>query len=545
MTDHPKISVENLVVSVLGDDGNQRVIVENVSFKLNEGKVLALIGESGSGKTTIALSIMGYTRQGTKITGGKIIYNDATIITDLDESQIAKLRGNKIAYVAQSAASAFNPSRTIISQVIEPLLIHKTISRKDAETKAIKLFKKLSLPFAESIGYRYPHQVSGGQLQRLMAAMALITDPEIVIFDEPTTALDVTTQVGVLKAFKAAIQDQKVTAIYVSHDLAVVSQIADEIVVLQNGKMVEQNDAQTILNTPQEEYTKNLIAAIKPKYLNTKANNPNAILEVKNIFAGYGSMKNGIPKSIILNDISFAIGRGETIGIIGESGSGKSTLARVIAGLVPQYSGQVILDNKILSSKFDKRPIDDLRKVQIVFQNADIALNPAHSVYDTLARPLKFFHKLDNDQLKIRIGQLLEYTKLPAKIANQNIMELSGGQKQRINLARALAANPEILICDEVTSALDTIVASAILDLIEELRKELNLATIFISHDISAVRAFCDQILVLHKGIAVELARRDDFENSTHHQYTQNLINSVPKMEKNWLENTAPIEEIQ
>jgi len=531
------LEVRNLRITVRTPSGG-KAIVDDVSFAVPRGEVLALIGESGSGKTTIALSLMGYTRPGARIAGGSIRLGD-TRIDQLDDASLTTLRGRRIAYIAQSAASAFNPSLTIMAQVIEPLLVHRLADRATATAKAIALFRALALPDAESIGARYPHQVSGGQLQRLMAAMALITDPELVILDEPTTALDVTTQVEVLKAFKAALVHSGATAIYVSHDLAVVAQMADRIAVLNHGKLREEGPAAVLLTAPQDDYTRTLIAAARPEErapAPVSAEPP--LLTVSGLSAGYGRIKDGIAVIPVLQDISFTLARGATLGVIGESGSGKSTLARVIAGLLPRASGSVALDGQELPPGLAGRRRDQFRRVQLVFQNADTALNPAHDVATVLSRPLTFYHGMKGAEAQRRMHELLDLIRLPRDIATRPVRGLSGGQKQRVNLARALAAGPELLLCDEVTSALDTVVGAAILELIDELRRELGIATVFISHDISTVRAFCDSALVLYGGAAVEQADRAHFAAGPHHPYTRLLIDSVPEMRPGWLEQT-------
>jgi len=532
------VDVQGLRITVRAPDGGERAIVDDVSFAIPRGEVLALIGESGSGKTTIALSMMGYARSGARISGGSIRVGGRAI-DQLGEPALAMLRGRSIAYIAQSAAAAFNPSRTIMSQVVEPVLVHGLGTRAEAEAKAVALFEALSLPDPETIGARYPHQVSGGQLQRLMAAMALITDPELVILDEPTTALDVTTQVEVLKAFKAALAHSKATAIYVSHDLAVVAQMADRIAVLHQGKLREEGPTAQILGAPGDDYTRMLLAAARPATRLATTPDDQTILSVAHVTAGYGRVQGGVPAIPVLHDISFTLRRGATLGVIGESGSGKSTLARVIAGLLPRASGSVMLDGEELPRGLGGRSRDQFRRVQLVFQNADTALNPAHKVGEILARPLALFKGLKGAAADARVADLLELIRLPRDIAQRRSSDLSGGQKQRINLARALAAEPELLLCDEVTSALDTVVGAAILELIDDLRRDLGIATVFISHDISTVRAFCDQILVLYGGTAVEQADRAAFAAGPHHPYTGLLMDSVPAMQPGWLERTG------
>ena len=536
------VEVSGLTITVRGSDGEVLPIVSDVGFAIEPGEVLALIGESGSGKTTIALALMGYARRGARISGGQIRIGDLDILT-LAPNAVRGLRGRRIAYIAQSAAAAFNPSRTIMSQVTEPALIHGTATRAEAEAKAIAIFDDLALPDPEAIGWRYPHQVSGGQLQRLMAAMALITDPELVILDEPTTALDVTTQIDVLRAFKKVVRERGTTAVYVSHDLAVVAQMADRIVVLNQGRIRESGTTEQVLYAPADDYTRTLLGAVKPAAARTPAHAedaPTPLLEVRGLTAGYGPVNaDGMPRVPVLRDINLSIAKGSTLGIIGESGSGKSTLARVIAGLLPPAQGEVLLDSAPLPPGLSKRSRDQFRRVQIVFQNADTALNPSHSIARILARPLAFYHGLDGPAQQKRIFELLDLIRLPRTVAERLPGDLSGGQKQRVNLARALAADPELILCDEVTSALDTVVGAAILELMAELRHELGVSYMFVSHDISTVRSICDEIVVLYAGRQVERAPRVSFRQPPFHPYTDLLVASVPELRPQWLEETG------
>ncbi|MEO8723400.1 MAG: ABC transporter ATP-binding protein [Sphingobium sp.] len=541
MNPTPHVEARNLCVTVRRPDGTPLRIVDNVSFDVARGEVLALIGESGSGKTTIALALMGYARSGATITGD-IRVGGARLngegLNGESGATLAAQRGHRITYVAQSAAAAFNPSRRVIDQVIEPALIHGTASAAAARLHAIALFRALALPSPETIGSRYPHELSGGQLQRLMAAMALITKPDLVIFDEPTTALDVTTQVEVLQAFRRVVREQGATGVYVSHDLAVVAQMADQILVLNGGMVREQNSVGALLEAPADDYTRMLMAAARP-VVAAKApiqTRPEPLLTIDGIFAGYGAInKAGRPAHPVLSDVSLTIGRGAAVGVIGESGSGKSTVARVVAGLLAPAAGTVLLGETPLSPTIAGRTREQLRRVQIVFQNADVALNPAHSVTDILGRVLRFYHGMRGPEAQRRVAELLDLTRLPITVANRRCDELSGGQKQRVNLARALAANPDVILCDEVTSALDTVVRGAILDLLGDLRRDLGVAYLFISHDIATVKALCDEIVVLYKGTRVESGACDSYAAPPFHPYTDLLISSVPELRTGWL----------
>ncbi|WP_207282242.1 ABC transporter ATP-binding protein [Pseudomonas sp. FW300-N2F2] len=532
------IRVQDLRVVACGERGEVD-IVKGVSFSLQKGEVLALIGESGSGKTTIALALLGYARRGCRLAGGVVQIGEHDMLAS-SESQLQKLRGNRVSYIAQSAAAAFNPAKKLIDQVVEGALIHGLGSRAVLEAKAIELFRDLALPDPERIGQRYPHQVSGGQLQRVMAAMALISDPLLVVLDEPTTALDVTTQIDVLRAFKRVVGERGATAVYVSHDLAVVAQMADQIVVLNGGEIFEHSATAPLLKGPAHEYTRSLLAAARP---DTTIRPPSDIaqetplLTIQGLTAGYGNKNaQGMPAIRVLEDIDLTVRRGQAIGVIGESGSGKSTLARVVAGLLVPALGGLTFDGQPLGGSLSSRTPEQFRRIQMVFQNADTALNPMHSVSTILSRPLKMYFGLKGAALRERIGELLDLVRLPRALAQRRPNELSGGQKQRVNLARALAAKPDLILCDEVTSALDTVVGAAILELLRDLRQQLGVSYLFISHDISTVRALCDDIVVMYSGHKIQAGTRQSYAQAPFHPYTDLLIHSVPELRQGWLE---------
>jgi peptide/nickel transport system ATP-binding protein len=535
------VLVKDLRVVAQAAGGGETAIVKDVSFRIEPGEVLALIGESGSGKTTIGLALMGYARRGCRSAGGSVRIGETDVLGLSDDEQRA-LRGRRISYVAQSAAASFNPSRTIMDQVVETARIHGLMPREQAEKKAVALFGQLALPSPDTIGQRYPHQVSGGQLQRLMAAMALVSDPDLVIFDEPTTALDVTTQIEVLHAFRRVVRERKTTGVYVTHDLAVVAQMADRILVLRDGAQREVGTTPQIIGQPQDEYTRMLIAAADPKPRSTEAPAAGAqpLLEIRNLIAGYGPLdKHGRPTSPVLDDVSLRLFRGQAVGVIGESGSGKTTLARAVAGLVAPAGGQILFDGKPLPRLVEGRTPEELRRVQIVFQMADTALNPRHTIAEILARPLQLCLGLKGEALDKRIAKLLDLVQLPQSCAKRLPGGLSGGQKQRVNLARALAAEPDLILCDEVTSALDTVVGAAILDLLAQLRRELGVSYMFISHDLNTVRAVCDDIVVLYAGQKVEAMGRAAFGHAPRHPYFHLLATSVPELRPGWLDEVG------
>jgi peptide/nickel transport system ATP-binding protein len=537
------VEVTHLDIVARAAGGGETAIVSDVSFRIEPGQVLALIGESGSGKTTIALALMGFARPGCRIAGGTVRIGDTDVL-GLSPAGQRSLRGRTVSYIAQSAAASFNPSRKIMDQVVESAHIHGLMTRAEAQAKAVALFRDLALPDPETIGERYPHQVSGGQLQRLMAAMALITDPALVILDEPTTALDVTTQIEVLHAFRRVVRERDTTAVYVTHDLAVVAQMADRILVLRQGTQREVGSTQQIIEAPADEYTRSLIRAATPGQRDAGRPSPagavTPLLEIRNLVAGYGRVgSDSLPAVPVLNDVSLTLHRGQALGVIGESGSGKTTLARVIAGLVAPARGQLLFNGMPLEPHLAQRSRDELRRIQIVFQMADTALNPSHTIEAILARPLQLYHGLKGEPLNRRIAQLLDLVQLSAACARRLPGGLSGGQKQRVNLARALAAEPDLILCDEVTSALDTVVGAAVLDLMAQLRRELGVSYIFISHDLNTVRAVCDDIVVLYSGNKVEAVPRAAFSHAARHPYFDLLASSVPELRRGWLEQVG------
>lgn len=537
------VEVRDLRIGAVTDAGRKVEIIKGVSLDIAPGEIVALIGESGSGKTTIALSLMGHTRTGCKITGGTIRLDQHQVVS-MTEKERARMRGTDVSYVPQSAASAFNPSQRIIDQVIEISTIHGLMPRNMAEAKARDLFRALALPNPDTIGERYPHQVSGGQLQRLAAAMALIGDPKLVIFDEPTTALDVTTQIEVLRAFKSVMTAGGIAGVYVSHDLAVVAQIADRIIVLKSGEVQEVGTTEKILNDAENPYTRQLLAAFEPvphvpAEVASDAPLDRPVLQAINLSAGYGLRTNGIPAAVVLKNINFALERGRNLGVIGESGSGKSTLARAVAGILPPFAGSVLFDGHEMAADMRNRSKEELRRAQMVFQLADTALNPAQPISYILGRPLSLYKGLRGAALDKRVCELLDMVRLPAALRHRLPAELSGGQKQRINLARALAAEPELILCDEITSALDTVVAAAVIELLKELQRELKLSYMFISHDLSTVEAICDDVLVMYKGEIVERLPAARMSADAVHPYSRLLISSVPKLDPGWLDGLA------
>jgi peptide/nickel transport system ATP-binding protein len=501
-------------------------IVKSINLTLKRGEVLGLIGESGAGKSTLGLAAMGYARPGCRITSGSISFDGVDLIK-ASKAEKRKLWGSRIAYVAQSAAAAFNPAHRLMDQTVETAVTHGVMSREKAESDARDLFGRLQLPNPATIGARFPHQVSGGQLQRAMTAMAMSCRPDLIIFDEPTTALDVTTQVEVLAAMRNIVEQFNTAAIYITHDLAVVAQMAHRIMVLRHGKLVEESETRQMLKSPKEDYTKSLWAV--RKLVKNESPSADIVLDVRNVDASYG---NGFK---VLDDVSIRVPRGRTVAVVGESGSGKSTTARAITGLLPPTSGEILFNGKALPPRLQDRDRDTLRRIQMIYQSADTALNPRQKVRDIIGRPIEFYLGLTGKQKDNRIEDLLEAIELNGSYADRLPSELSGGQKQRVSIARALAAEPEVIICDEVTSALDQIVQEEILQLLMRLQKDTNVTYLFITHDIATVRAIADEIVVMNKGKVVQQGLKSQVLNPPYPAYTELLLSSVPQMDPDWL----------
>ena len=511
-----------------GEPPKRVTIVDGVSFDLQKGKVLGLIGESGAGKSTIGLSALAYGRGGAEITGGQVLL-DGVDILPLGKSGIRKIRGARVCYVAQSAAAAFNPAHKLGEQVIEASVKHGLMTKDEAKQRALYLFRVLGLPNPETFGDRFPHQVSGGQLQRAMTAMALCSNPELIVFDEPTTALDVTTQIDVLAAIKHAIDETNTAALYITHDLAVVAQISDDIMVLRYGKKVEYGAVQQIIEAPREDYTRALVN-VRQTAREEATDQSGTLLKVEHVSAQYS---NGFK---VLHDISLHVPKGQTLAIVGESGSGKSTLARVITGLLLPSEGGISFGNKQLTPPLKNRSRDELRRIQLIYQMADTAMNPRQTVRDIIGRPLTFYYGLRGAAKTARVKDLLEQIEMSNGFIDRYPAELSGGQKQRVAIARALAAKPELILCDEPTSALDPLVAEGILKLLMRLQEESQLSYIFITHDIAIVRAIADSVAVMHRGKLVRFGPKSTVLSPPFDDYTDLLLKSVPEMEIGWLE---------
>jgi peptide/nickel transport system ATP-binding protein len=525
------LSVRNLKIEATsyppGEPPQDITIVDGVSFDVAKGKVLGLIGESGAGKSTIGLSALAYGRGGVRITGGEVLLDGEDILTK-KAGRIRRIRGAKVCYVAQSAAAAFNPAHKLGRQIVESAVSHGIMGREEAAERARYLFRVLGLPDPDQFGERYPHQVSGGQLQRAMTAMALCSRPALIVFDEPTTALDVTTQIDVLAAIKAAIEETGTAALYITHDLAVVAQISDDIMVLRHGKTVEYGPVKQIIEAPREDYTRALVNVRRDRK-EEAGDQTGTLLRIDSVDAAYGNTQ-------VLFDVSMHLPRGQTLAVVGESGSGKSTTARVVTGLLPARSGHVHFKDQALPPALKDRSKAQLRAIQMIYQMADTAMNPRQTVRQIIGRPLTFYFGLRGQKKTDRVKELLEQIEMGKGYVDRYPAELSGGQKQRVAIARALAAEPELILCDEPTSALDPLVADGILNLLMKLQAETQVSYLFITHDIATVRAIADSIAVMHRGRVVRFGPKSEVLAPPFDDYTDLLLKSVPEMEVGWLE---------
>ena len=520
------LSIKGLKIQGFSDE-KWHDIVKGVDLTLRAGEVLGLIGESGAGKSTLGLAAMGYTQPGCRITEGEIIFDGVDLAKLSDEGK-RKFWGDRMTYVAQSAAASFNPAHRLIAQTTASTIRAGIKDRKSAYYDAKQLYRALNLPDPDHIGDRYPHQVSGGQLQRVMTAMAMSPRPDLLVFDEPTTALDVTTQVEVLASMRSIVEEFNTAAIYITHDLAVVAQMADTIKVLRHGYEVEEAPTRQMLSAPEQPYTKSLwsVRALEKPQQAVQA----SVLSLQGIDASYGVQK-------VLHNVNIEVPKGSTVAVVGESGSGKSTTARVITGLLPQTLGSVKFNGEDLPPALADRSKDQKRRIQMIYQMADTAMNPRQTVREIIGRPLEFYLGMRGEAKTKRIVELLEMIELDVVFMERLPGELSGGQKQRICIARALAAEPDFIICDEVTSALDQIVQEGILKLLLRLQNELGLTYLFITHDISTVNAIADQVVVMNQGEVVEQGLKTDVFQPPYPDYTALLLSSVPEMDPDWLTN--------
>ncbi len=560
MTKKPLLEITNLSIAFPSEEKEHRVVQQS-SFEIHKNEILGIVGESGSGKSVSSLALMGLLPKETKIEG-TVFFEDRSVLT-LSEKQFRNIRGNKISMIFQEPMSSLNPSLTCGFQVLEILLQHTSLGKKEAKASVVALFEKVKLPRPNQMYHLYPHQLSGGQKQRVMIAMAIACKPQLLIADEPTTALDVTVQKEIIQLLKELQQETEMSILFISHDLALVSEICQRVLVMYQGKIVEQGTVKAVFGKPRDPYTKALIRS-KPSqtrrlkklpsvrdFMEDTVNNTvytkkeraafhkkiytrKPLLEVRNLKKFYESpsawyfQKNSVVRAV--NDISFQLYEGETLGLVGESGCGKSTLGRTLMHLEKATSGHLFYRGKDLT-KLSKKEIRTIRKeIQIIFQDPFSSLNPRIQVGASILEPMKV-HRLykNNAERKAKVLEILEKVGLSPEHYHRYPHEFSGGQRQRIGIARAIALQPKLIVCDESVSALDVSVQAQVLNLLNELKKDFGFTYIFISHDLSVVKYMSDQLVVMNQGKIEEVGDADVLYSQPKSAYTQQLIDSIPK----------------
>ena len=599
-------SVKNLSIGFRSQKGKEISILRNVTTNIKKGETVGIVGESGSGKSTLALAMMGYVKHGLFTMRGECLFDSSNLL-NMNNKELEKIRGRKIAMIPQNAGQSLTPNLKIGYQIEEALKLHTDLDEKGRKDRISVLLKDVRLPSPETMALRYPHELSGGQQQRVAVAMALAGNPELLLLDEPTTGLDVTTQAHVLELLKDIAKDTGTSMVYVSHDLGAIAQVCDRVIVMYAGEIVLEGPVRKILKEPIHPYTHGLLKSIpklsldglpdsmpgtqpqpghvgegcsfynrcnisdekckatapKLDYVkkidtyvrcfhhhkvttekdkNVSSNNLqekkidiNEILNLTDISISYAKqsfldqMFNKITDSNpTVKDININIKKGETIALVGESGSGKSTILKSIAGLLKAKEGQIKFDkDKILSEDLKQRSSDDLRAIQLIFQNPDESLNPNQTVEQILSQPLRLYFDLKGEELKKNIIELLKKVRLGDFYMSRYPRQLSGGEKQRIAVARAFAAKPDIILCDEVTSALDVSVQAAVLDLLKSLKDDFGTTYIFVSHDLAVVKAISDRVAVLYQGRLCEIGPKKNVYNFPSHPYTEVLLGAV------------------
>ena len=520
------LEVNNLEVSFVTRNGVNKA-VDDISFTVESGKITAIIGESGSGKSVACYSMLGLipTPPG-RIDGGQALF-DGHDLLQLSEAELREIRGRDIAMIFQDPMTCLNPYMKIGAQLIEPLVYHRKVSVSDARKRAIELLDEVGIRDPETTIDNYPHEFSGGMRQRVMIAMALINEPRLLIADEPTTALDVTIQAQILRLIANLQKKRDIGVIFISHDLAVVADIADQMVVMQTGKIVEAGDREAIFERAEHPYTRKLLAAIPSGSKSASDVEPETLIRVKNLCTWF---EPGGKKPIVkaVNDVSFDVHRGEVLGLVGESGSGKSTIGRSILRLVPITSGHIDFDGTDLTSLAGNELKTMRRRMQMIFQDPFASLNPRMTVFDTLAEPL-LLHGIENRKsVSEGVLKLMDDVGLARAFVRKYPHEFSGGQRQRIAIGRALATRPEFVVADEPVSALDVTIQAQILELMAQLGREYGLTMLFVSHDLAVVQHIADRILVLYKGELVEQGSGEELFSNPREDYTRRLLQAIP-----------------
>jgi peptide/nickel transport system ATP-binding protein len=567
----PLLQIKNFNVDFVTDSGTTSAI-KDISFEINHGETVAIVGESGSGKTVTSLSVLQLLPSPpAQYKSGKILFSENGIssinLLNLSDKEIRKIRGNKISMIFQEPMTSLNPVKTCGAQVIEAMRIHQDISQKEAEEKTIQLFEQVKLPNASTMLHRYPHEISGGQKQRVMIAMAISCNPSLLIADEPTTALDVTVQKTILQLIKELQVKQQMSVIYITHDLGLVAEIADKVIVMYKGDVVECGSIKEIFLNPQHPYTKALLSCrpdasskgkrlpvisdflgedLKPEtedrhqisnitHQTSNIRNDFPLLKVENLKVYFPTKKNFFGKILkefkAVDDVSFTVDKGETLGLVGESGCGKTTLGRTLLRLINPTSGNIFFNGKNIAGIADEEMRRMRKDIQIIFQDPYGSLNPRLTIGEAINEPMKIHSILPSQkQRKEKIIDLLEKVDMKPEYFNRYPHEFSGGQRQRICIARALSLNPDFIICDESVSALDVSVQAQVLNLLNDLKEELGFTCIFISHDLGVVHYISNRIMVMNKGKIEESGTADEIYFNPKKEYTQRLIASIPKV---------------
>lgn len=520
------LEVNNLKVSFHTRNGVVKA-VDDVSFTVESGKITAIIGESGSGKSVACYSLLGLVPMPPgRIEGGQALFEGNDLL-QMSEPELRQIRGRDIAMIFQDPMTCLNPYMTIGKQLVEPIIYHKKISQKEARARAIELLHEVGMREPESMIDCYPHQFSGGMRQRVMIAMALINEPKLLIADEPTTALDVTIQAQILQLMADLQSKRDIGVIFISHDLAVVADIADDIIVMQTGKVVERSDREGIFENAQHPYTKKLLSAIPSGTKEPSATTAVPLIRIKDLNTWFSQGGDKEPVKAV-NNVSLDINKGEILGLVGESGSGKSTLGRSLLKLVPITSGSVEFAGQDITDMKGNELKKMRRRMQMIFQDPYASLNPRMSVYDTLAEPL-ILHGIETRKTAEQgVLKLMDDVGLARNFVRKYPHEFSGGQRQRIAIGRALATRPEFIVADEPVSALDVTIQAQILDLMLELGREYGLTMLFVSHDLAVVKHIADRIVVLYKGKIVEQGTGKSLFENPQQEYTRQLLQSIP-----------------
>ncbi|MEM1153366.1 MAG: ABC transporter ATP-binding protein [Pseudomonadota bacterium] len=520
------LDVKDLEVSFVTRNGTNKA-VNRISFNVELGKITAIIGESGSGKSVSCYSLLGLVPQPPgRIDGGQALFEGKDLL-QMSEAELREIRGRDVAMIFQDPMTCLNPYMTIGKQLMEPLVYHHKVSKSKARERAIELLNEVGLRDPESTIDNYPHEFSGGMRQRVMIAMALINEPKLLIADEPTTALDVTIQAQILKLISQLQEKHDIGVVFISHDLAVVADIADQIVVMKQGEIVEKGDREAIFQHASHPYTQKLLAAIPTDSKAPQSGGIQPLIEISNLCTWFSQSKNTGPVKAV-NDVSFTINRGEVLGLVGESGSGKSTIGRSILRLVPVTSGKVMFDGIDVTALQGSELKNMRRRMQMIFQDPFASLNPRMTVFDTLAEPLLLHGMVDRSSVTDGVLKLMDDVGLARAFVRKYPHEFSGGQRQRIAIGRALATRPEFIVADEPVSALDVTIQAQILELMQDLGREYGLTMLFVSHDLAVVRHLADRILVLYKGEVVEQGSGDELFEHPQQAYTQRLLSSIP-----------------